>query len=181
MVSPIARAIPSRVAAHGGSSPRCRASQARAYRQSRLSVLTDAPEHIGGFFDGEPGVIAELNHLSQLRVLCLKLLDRLIQGEQIAAGRLDPGQAPSTRSMRRAWPPCLKLALRRACSIRISRIACAAAPKKWRRPSQPGILALHQAEIRLVDEGCRLEGLARGQAGCQRRRQAAQLVVENRQ
>ena len=82
-----------RVSAQGRFSPSCRASQARTYCQSRLSVLTDAPSTLGGFFDGEPGVIAKLNDFPQPRVFRLKLLDRLIEGEQIAARRLDPGHS----------------------------------------------------------------------------------------
>ena len=88
---------------------------------------------------------------------------------------------PSVSSRRCACPPCLRLPLWRACSMRISRMACAAAPKKWRRPSQPGSSVPHQAEIRLVDQGRRLKGLAGLEPGCQRRGQAAQLRVENRQ
>src|SRR5262249_28146495 len=49
-------------------------------------------------------------------------------------------------------------------------------------PALPaGFLAPHQPEIRLVDQGRRLEGLAGGQPGRERRGQAAQLLVEDRQ
>ena len=44
-----------------------------------------------------------------------------------------------------------------------------------------GVPVPHQAEIRLVDQGRRLEGLAGGQPGRERRGQAAQLRVEHRQ
>ena len=44
-----------------------------------------------------------------------------------------------------------------------------------------GIPAPHQPEIRLVDQGRRLKGLAGGQPGCQSRGQAPQLRVEHRQ
>ena len=60
-------------------------------------------------------------------------------------------------------------------------MACAAAPKKWRRPSQPGSWSPHQAEVGLVDQGGRLERLAGRQPAGQRRGQAAQLRVDDRQ
>src|SRR5262245_32483547 len=47
----------------------------------------------GRFLDAQPDVIAELDDFRQLRVFRLELLDRLVQGEQIAARRLDPGQS----------------------------------------------------------------------------------------
>ena len=56
----------------------------------------------GRFLHAQAGVIAELDDLRQFRVLRLELLDRLVQGEQIAGRRFDPGQALG--QLDGAWP-----------------------------------------------------------------------------
>ena len=127
------------VFAQGGLSPSRRASQARANRQSRLSVLADAPSTLAVSSMREPGVIAELDDLSQPRVFCLKLLDGLIQGEQIAARRLNPGHsfgqvdAPSL-------PSVLEARLTAGLFDQNLTHRLRGRAEKWRRPSQPGSL-----------------------------------------
>ncbi len=54
-------------------------------------------------------------------------------------------------------------------------MACAARPKKWPPALPTGILAPHQPEVSLVDQGRRLKRLAGGQPGCQPRGQVTQL------
>ena len=61
-------------------------------------------------------------------------------------------------------------------------MASAAAAKKWPRLSQCGIvLAVHQPEVRLVDQGRGLERLAGLLLGQLLGGQLAQLVVDQRQ
>ena len=86
-----------------------------------------------------------------------------------------------SRSTRRQSPPRFCRPLLRARSMRMRRIASAAAAKKWPRLFQPRALSVHQAEIRLVHQGRRLERLAGPLLGQLPRGQPAQLVVDQRQ
>src|SRR5262249_37988210 len=98
--------------------------------------------------------------------------------------------SPSASSTRLPPPPRFWRPLRRAPPLRISRLARPPAPQEGpprRRPEEvaaalpAGVLALHQAEVRLVHQGGRLEGLAGPALGRQRRGQAPQLRVQLRQ
>ena len=168
------------IAYQGVPSPSRRASQARAYRQSRFKVLTDTPITLGRFLDAQPGVIAELDDLGETRVFRVELLDRLVEGEQIAARRFDPGQALGQLDPLRL-PSVFETGLVAGLFDEDLAHRLRGRAEEMAPAFPAGILVPHQPEIRLVDQGRRLEGLAGAQPGRQRRGQPAQLVVENRQ
>ncbi len=114
-----------------------RANQARASAPIALQCADRYPDNTGRFLNAQAGVKAELDDLRELCVFRLEPLDRLVQRKQIARRRLDPSQTLGQLAAV-DLPSSLETPLVRACSIKISRIARAAAPKKWRRPSQPG-------------------------------------------
>ena len=89
----------------------------------------------------------------------------------------------SWSSSTRSWsPPRFTARFRRAFSTRMRRMASAAAAKKWPRLFQSwAVRALDQPQVRLVDEGRRLERLPRLLLRQPLGGQFAQLVVDQRQ
>jgi hypothetical protein len=106
-----------------------------------------------------------------LSVLRLELLDRLVEGEQVAGRRIDPGQA-----LRQLDAPGLPSVFETALVAGLFDQDLAHRPRGGAEEMAPafpaGILVPHQPEIRLMDQGRRLEGLAGGQPGRQGRGQA---------
>ena len=100
-------------------------------------------------------------------------------GRSSTSGRRPATSARSTRpAVRRR---ASRRPLRRAASTRMRRMASAAAAKKWPRPSQRLVGRADQPEVRLVDEGGRLEGLAGRLGGQPAGGELPQLVVHERE
>ena len=81
------------IAYPGVPSPRRRANQSPRVPPIAFERADRYADHIGRLLHAQAGVIAELDDLRELCVLRLEPLDRLVQGEQIAGRRFDPGQA----------------------------------------------------------------------------------------
>ena len=151
----------------------------RAQTAARARGARRDPQDGGRLVRAQPGEVAEHGDLGQVRLLRLELLDRLVHGEEVVSRRLDDRQALG----------------------QVDAVAAAAVlapltpglldedvPHRPRRGAEEvaaavpaGVPIAHQAEVGLVDQGGRLEGLAGRQPAGQRGGQSPQLRVDDRQ
>jgi len=86
-------------------------------------------QHLGGLLKGQTGEEVQLHQFGLGSILCRETVQRLVKGQHlivsIAAARSSPSRLTRSRS-----PPCRRAFLRRAISIRIRRMASAAAGEK---------------------------------------------------
>ena len=134
----------------------------------------------GRVLDRQAGEVPELHQLGLGRLLSGEPSQGLVEGQQVVGG--GPATiSTSSRSRRRRPPPCFSDCLRRALSIRMRRMASAAAAKKWPRPSQSRSPPGRPAQVGLVDQRRGLERLPRLLPGQPLGGQLAEFLVDQRQ
>ena len=133
---------------------------------------------------GQPGEEAQLDQFRRRGIQRGQLVQGLVQGQQVLVGqrRSDPDLVQVHPLQP---PPCRTRALRRARSTRMRRMASAAAPKKWRRPSHFGSSSPPAEPANpqpgLMDQRGGLQRLAGLLPGKLPRGQAAQLSIDQGQ
>ena len=131
----------------------------------------------GRFLDAQAAEKAQLDDAGLLGIDCSRAA-RALRRAPAASSSSAVAPISESTSDTRSRPPHRFCAPRaRARSTRICRIERAAIPTKW-RSSFHGVPGIGQPEVGLVDEGGRLDGLARPLAAHVRAGEAPQLVVD---
>ena len=132
----------------------------------------------GRFVHGHAGEQAKLDDLGRRRIVLGEATERIIQGDDLVRSRA--GQPIPFRQLDPLPPSSVDLGSFSARAVdqdaphglgRGSKEVAAAVPVL-------GLVHVHQTEIRFVDQGCGLEGLAGLLAGEFLRSQAAQLTID---
>ena len=155
------------------------ASQARAKRQSRVTVLTDRPTR-GGLLHAQARVVAQqddLRHGAAFRPGAARIASS-------SASRSSAGGSIRARPSARLDAAGAAAALAAVLAARLLDQDLAhgpgGGPEEVSASRPAGILVLYQSQIGLMDQGRRLKSLAWPQPGRPRRGQVAQLGVELR-
>ncbi len=115
-----------------------------------------------------------------MRLIRLELLDRLVHRHEVVGRRLNHG-----RAIGQLDAPTASAVLVGPLAPRLLDEDVAHRPRRRAEEVAPavpaGVVIADQAQVCLVDQGCRLKGLARRQSTSQRRGQSAQLSIDDRQ
>ena len=157
-------------------------SQASACFHSRLTVACETLEDLGRLLDRESREEAQLDEARLALVERRELQERPVEVEEVEVALRRRDLARLRRARRAPGPRRAARSRRaRAWSTSTCRIARAATPKKWARSFQSTRRAADELQVGLVDEGGRLERVARALApqvtrrragGARRRREA---------